>query len=127
MDTSFVHLQYLPTTGSMTVFFLARSAFSHVSITSVSVELVGTPTVILLMITLTPFLSEVSTSTENILESGTRRIVNGESVDVNDKLNLSSLFVQTSVFESPVVQVQVTASPGHTVCLSHITEAASIN
>ena len=115
--------QYLPTTGRMTVFFIARSTFSHVSTTSGSIELVETLIVILLMITLTLFLSEFSVSTADVLEPVTLCLVSGGSVDV--KVNLLPLVIHTSVFEFPVMQAHVTVSPGHTVSLSQVTEVAS--
>ena len=77
----------------------------------------------LLVITLMPFLSELSVSTANVLEPVTSRLVCTGSVDAN--ISRSLLLVQPSVFEFPVMQVQVTCSPGHTDCLLQMTEVVS--
>ena len=77
----------------------------------------------LLMITLTPFLPEFSVSTANVLVPFTLRLVSGGSFDANTSL-LPSL-IHISVFEFPVIQVQVTASLGQTDSLSQSNIVAS--
>ena len=77
----------------------------------------------LLVITLMPFTLEFSVSTANVLEPVTLRLISTESVDAN--ISRSPLLVQESVFEFPVVQVQVTVSPEHTVCLSQLIKVVS--
>ena len=97
-----------------------RSTFSHITTLLI---LLGVMKVRLLTITLTPFLSEFSAITANVLELFTSRLVIRGSFDANSSL-LPSV-IHTSVFEFPVLQVQVTVSPGHTDCWSQSTEVES--
>ena len=80
--------------------------------------------VILLIITLTPFVSEFSVSTADILKPFALSLVRGGSFDANS--SLVPLIIQVSAFEFPVVQMQVTVSPGHADCLSQSIEVMSI-
>lgn len=96
-----------------------RSMFSHVNL----IELEATK-VRLLVITVIPFLLELSVRVANVLEPFILRLVPRVSVDPN--VSLFSLSVQESEVEFPVVQVQVTVSPGHADCLSQSIEVASI-
>ena len=98
-----------------------RPTFSHVSIILL-LELEATR-VKLLMITLIPFVSELFMSTANVLEPSTLRLVSRGSPDVKDTLFPS--LVHACEFEFAVVQVQVTGSPEHTVCLSQTTKVVS--
>ena len=95
-----------------------RSMFSHVNL----IELEATK-VRLLVITVIPFLFEVFVRVANMLEPFILRLVPRASVDAN--VSLSSLSVQASEVEFPVVQVQVTVSPEHADCLSQSIEVAS--
>ena len=100
---------------------VGRSTFAHVS-TTLLPKLEATK-VRLLVITLIPLVSEVSASTAYVLEPVKSRLVPRGSVDA--KVRLFPLLVQVSVFEFPVVQVQVTVSPRHTDCLSQTIEVVS--
>ena len=100
----------------MAVFEIERSTFSHISMWVMEATKVK-----LLMITTIPFVSELLVSTANVLEL-VLSLVNRGSVD--EKVNVLPFVVQASVVEFPVVQVQVTVSPGHADCLSQVTEAA---
>ena len=102
-------------------FVIVRSIFSHVSSNSESLE--EAVTVILLMITPIPFTLEFSVSTATILDPGMFRCVCRASSDVN--ISLFPLLIQASEVEFPVIQVHVTASPGHTDSLSHVTRVVS--
>ena len=102
-------------------FVIVRSTFSHVSNNSGSLK--ETVSVILLMITLIPFTLEFSVSTAIALDPGTFRCVCRASSDVNT--SLFPLLSQASEVEFPVIQVHVTASPGHTDSLSHVTRVVS--
>ena len=98
-----------------------RPTFSHVSI-MLLLELEAAR-VKLLVITLMPFVSELSVSTADALDPSTLRIVSRGSLDI--KTTLFPSLVHASEFEFTVVQVQVTVSPEHIVCLSQITEVVS--
>ena len=76
----------------------------------------------MLVITLTSFVSEISVSITNALDPRTLCLIIKESFAINS--SLFPLLIQASEFEFPVAQVQVTVSPGHTDCLSHVTRAA---
>lgn len=78
----------------------------------------------LLVITWIPFTLEFSVSTANALDPDTTLRVSRASFDENT--SLFPLLVQASAFELPMAQVQVTVSPGHTDCLSHVTRVAPI-
>ena len=105
-------------TGTITDSEVERSTFPHMS-----TLLIDATNVILLMITLIPFLSEFSVRTADVLDPFTFCLISRGSFAAN--INLFPLVVHTSVFEFPVVQVQVTVSPGHTDLLSHVTEVSS--
>jgi hypothetical protein len=105
--------------GMMVDSEVERSTFSHVNL----MELEATK-VRLLVITLMPFLLELSVRVANVLEPFTLRLDPRVSIDAN--VRLFSLLVQVREVEFPVVQVQVTVSPGHTDCLSHSIEVVSI-
>lgn len=74
------------------------------------------------MITLMPFVSELSVITAYTL-ADILRLVSGVSFDV--KVSVLPLVIHTSMFEFAVVQVQITVSPGHADSLSQVTEVAS--
>ena len=98
---------------------IERSMFSHVNL----IELLEAMKVRLLMITVIPFLLEVFVRVANVLEPLILCLVPRASVDAN--VSLLSLLVQASEVEFPVVQVQVTVSPGHADCLSQSIEVVS--
>ena len=97
-----------------------RSMFSHVNLIEIEATKVR-----LLVITVIPFLLELFVRIANVLEPLILRLVPRASVDAN--VSLSSLLVQASEVEFPVVQVQVTVSPEHEDCLSQSIEVASID
>jgi hypothetical protein len=99
-------------------FEVERSIFSHVSILLLELEATK---VKLLVITLRPFMLELSVSTaKNVLEPVTLHLISEGSLDIKNTLFPS--LVHASEFELSVVQVQVTVSPGHTDCLSQSIE-----
>ena len=74
------------------------------------------------MITLIPFVSELSVRTAYVLGPNTLCLVIRGSLDINS--SLVPLIVQASALEFPVAQIHVIVPPGHTDCLSHVTNAA---
>ena len=111
---------YLPVTGIIAEFEVERPPFSHVSR---KVPLLEVTNVILLSVTTTPFVLDLSVSTAKPLKPLTLRNVDRVSPDVNST-TLLPLAVHERALEFPAAQVQVTVSPRHTDCLSHVTEVS---
>ena len=106
---------YLRKTGIVTGFEVELSTFSHWICRLVSsLEAV---TVRLLVITSILFVLDLLVRIPNAFIS---RLVCKGSLDTNSSLFWS--ITHASLFELPVAQTQVTASPGHTDCLSQSTE-----
>ena len=101
----------------MAVLEIEWSTFSHVKIWVMEATKVKS-----LLITTIPLVSEALVSTANVFEL-ILSLVSGGSAD--EKVNVLPFIIQESVVEFPVVQIQVTVSPGHADWLSQVTDAAS--
>ena len=111
---------HLPITGIITDLEVERSTFSHISM--LVIEGINER---LLMITLTPFVSEFSVSTADVFTKPLATcLVNRGSFDAKSSLLL--FIIHVSAFEFPVVQMHVTISPGHADCLSQSIEVMSV-
>ena len=76
--------------------------------------------------TTTPFGLETPVSTANVLKPVTFSLVPIRSMDTNSSWSrpINSPLLHTSIFERPVMQVQVTLSPGQAARLSHEIEVS---